>query len=94
MIGQYGCNAGFQGKYQEAYWSFHRVTRTAQEPRASPHELSTYWNIRISVFQKSRTAAIFKYSDTGHYDAKSKKEQEQDRKANHLQKIQNATHFK
>lgn len=39
MIGQYGCNAGFQGKYQEAYWFLHWVTRTPQKPRASPHKL-------------------------------------------------------
>lgn len=63
-IGQYGCNAGFQGKYQGAYWFFHWVTRTPQQPRASPHELSSYWNIRISVSQRRRTAAIFKYSST------------------------------
>lgn len=49
-IGPYGRNAGSKGKYQEDDWFFYQVTRTLLEPNASPHVLSSYQNIRISVF--------------------------------------------
>lgn len=49
-IGQYGRSAGSKGKYQEDDWFFYQVTRTLLEPNASPHVLSSYQNIRISVF--------------------------------------------
>lgn len=65
-IGRNAGNARFQSKYQEAYWFFRWVTRTPQEPGASPHKLSTVEDIRISVVQTWCPAAIFKYSNIEH----------------------------
>lgn len=66
VIGQYSSNAGSHCKYQNADWFFDWVTRIPQGPSTSLHELPTYWNIRISVFQKRRTAAIFKNRRNGY----------------------------
>lgn len=60
-IGPNSWNAGSVDKYQDAYWLFYWVTRITEEPGASPHELPTYQNIRISAFKKKLTAAIFKH---------------------------------